>query len=96
MAEQTREALASQDPCTALDGILYVAEPYLGGANKVSISIGAIACSLGVFGQAVASRSGRLAIKAGKPIFTVSEEDAMSWQCLEITRGGCGSAALPP
>jgi hypothetical protein len=63
----------------ALGGILYLAETYLGGASKVWTSIGAIACSPGVSGQTVASRSACLATEAGKPVFTMSEEDAMAW-----------------
>ena len=63
----------------ALGGVLYLAVTYLGGAGKVWTSIAAIAASLGVSGQTVASKTSRLASEAAKPVLTMSEEDAMAW-----------------
>jgi hypothetical protein len=63
----------------ALAGILYLSLTYLGGASQVWTSIAAIGGSLGVSAQTVASRSSRLAAEAGKPVFQMSEEDAMAW-----------------
>ncbi len=63
----------------ALAGILYLSLTYLGGASQVWTSIAAIGCSLGAAAQTVASRSARLAAEAGKPVFQMSEEDAMAW-----------------
>jgi hypothetical protein len=63
----------------ALGVILFLAAANLGGAGKVWTSIAAIACSLGASAQTIASRTSRLASEAGKPVFTMSEEDAMAW-----------------
>jgi hypothetical protein len=63
----------------ALGVILYLAAANLGGAAKVWTSIAAIGCSLGASAQTIASRTSRLAAEAGKPVFAMSEEDAMAW-----------------
>jgi hypothetical protein len=63
----------------ALAGILYLSLTYLGGASQVWTSIAAIGGSVGAAAQTVASRSARLAAEAGKPVFQMSEEDAMAW-----------------
>jgi hypothetical protein len=63
----------------ALGGILYLAIHYLGGAAKVWTSIVAIAGSLGITAQAVASTTARLAAEAERPVFAAAEEDVMAW-----------------
>jgi hypothetical protein len=63
----------------ALGAILYLAATYLGGAAKVWTSIAAIAGSLGITAQAVASTAARLAAEAERPVFAAAEEDAMAW-----------------
>jgi hypothetical protein len=63
----------------ALAGVLYLSLTYLGGASQVWTSIAAIGGCLGVSAQTVVSRSSRLAAEAGKPVFQMSEEDAMAW-----------------
>jgi hypothetical protein len=63
----------------ALGVILFLAVANLGGAAKVWTSIAAIGCSLGASAQTIASRTSRLAAEAGKPVFAMSEEDAMAW-----------------
>ena len=63
----------------ALGAILYLAVTYLGGAAKVWTSIAAIAGSLGITVQAVASTTARLAAEAERPVFAVAEEDVMAW-----------------
>ena len=63
----------------ALGAILYLAVTYLGGAAKVWTSITAIAGSLGITAQAVASTTARLAAEAERPVFAMAEEDVMAW-----------------
>jgi hypothetical protein len=63
----------------ALGAILYLAIHYLGGAAKVWTSITAIAGSLGITAQAIASTARRLAAEAERPVFAAAEEDAMAW-----------------
>jgi hypothetical protein len=63
----------------ALGAVLYLAITYLGGAAKVWTSIVAIAGSLGITVQAVASTTARLAAEAERPVFAAAEEDAMAW-----------------
>ena len=63
----------------ALGAVLYLAVAYLGGAAKVWTSIGAIAGSLGITAQTVASTIKRLAAEAERPVFLLAEEDVMAW-----------------
>jgi hypothetical protein len=75
----------------ALGAILYLAVTYLGGAAKVWTSIAAIAGSLGITAQAVASTTARLAAEAERPVFAAAEEDAMAWAITTLP-----SLRLPP
>jgi hypothetical protein len=63
----------------ALGAVLYLALTFLRGGGEVWTCIGAIVSSVGVSAQTVASRAARLASEAGKPVFQMSEEDAMAW-----------------
>lgn len=75
----------------ALGAILYLAVTYLGGAAKVWTSIVAIAGSLGITAQAVASTTARLGAEAERPVFTAAEEDVMAWAITTLP-----SLRLPP
>ena len=75
----------------ALGAVLYLAVTYLGGAAKVWTSITAIAASLGITAQAVASTTARLAAEAERPVFAAAEEDAMAWAITTLP-----SLRLPP
>jgi hypothetical protein len=63
----------------ALGFTLFLAARYLEGASKVWTSIACIAGALGVSVQTVASTSARLAAEAERPVFTISQDDAMAW-----------------
>jgi hypothetical protein len=63
----------------ALGGTLALAALYLGGAGRVWTSIACIVGGLGASAQTIASTSSRLAAEAERPVFAVTEEDAMAW-----------------
>ena len=63
----------------ALAGILYLTSSTLSGAAAAWTSIAAIAGSLGISANAITSTMARLAAEAERPVFAMSEEDAMAW-----------------
>jgi hypothetical protein len=63
----------------ALGGTLFLAIRYLEGASEVWTSIAAIAGSLAVSAQTIASTASRLTAEAARPVFAIAEEDAMAW-----------------
>jgi hypothetical protein len=70
----------------ALGVTLYLAATYAGGAAKVWTSIAAIAASVGISAQAIASTTARLAAEAERPVFTMAEEDVMAWAITTMPR----------
>ncbi len=70
----------------ALAVVLYLAVSYLGGAARVWTSIAAIATSMGISAQAIASATGRLAAEAERPVIGLEEEDAMAWAITMMPR----------
>jgi len=63
----------------ALGVTLTLAALYLGGAGRVWTSIACIVGALGASAQTIASSSSRLAAEAERPVFSITEEDAMAW-----------------
>jgi len=63
----------------ALGGTLALAALYLGGAGRVWTSIACIVGALGASVQTIAATSSRLAAEAERPVFAMTEEDAMAW-----------------
>jgi hypothetical protein len=63
----------------ALVATLFLAGRYLEGAGKVWTSIFCIVGAVGASVQTIASTAARLAAEAERPVFTVAEEDAMTW-----------------
>lgn len=70
----------------ALGAVLYLASAYLGGAAMVWTSIAAIATSMGISAQAIASATGRLAAEAERPVIGLEKEDAMAWAITMMPR----------
>ena len=68
----------------ATGGALFLAARYLEGAGKVWTSIAAILGGLGISAQTIASTLSRLAAEAEKPVFAMSEDDAMAWAITTI------------
>jgi len=63
----------------AMAGILYLIVSTLSGAAEAWTTIATVTGSLGISANAITSATARLSAEAERPVFAMSEEDAMAW-----------------